>query len=359
MGNPPFCLTTSKPTKIAFFRALKLGDLLCATPALRAIKNALPNTSITLLGLPTAEEFAQRFPHLFSGFISFPGWPGLPEQPFNSSAVPPFLQRLQEERFDLFIQCHGSGSHVNDLALLSGATRIAGFHESEHWIPDPETFLRYPDQDPEVWRCLRLVTHLGASVDSEQLEFPLYDRDFMELESALPEGTLQTPYVVLHVGALANRHNMWPMDHFASVARGLQLRGFTIVLTGSEYEEDLVRDLSNKVGDSAINLCGKTSLGSLGALLSRARLLICHDTGVSHLAAALRVPSVIIFDRSEREGWPPSNRKLHRFLTKFGAITPQEVLRETEDLIRSTELRGYGGSTFHSPPQFHLTREII
>lgn len=359
MTDLSFSLAAWKPTKIGFFRALKLGDLLCAVPAIRAMKNALPTASITLIGLPTANEFAGRFSHLFSDFISFPGWPGLPEQAFNSAAVLTFLRRLQQERFDLFIQCHGSGSHVNDLALLSGATRVAGFYESGTSIPDAATFIRYPEQDPEIWKCLRLIMHLGGVGYTEELEFPLNDRDFVELESALPERTLQMPYVVLHVGALANRDHLWPLDHFTSVALELQIRDLKIILTGSHYERDLVGELSSRIGDSVINLCGKTSLGSLGALLTRARLLICHDTGVSHLAAALRVPSIIIFDRSERHGWPPSNRKLHRFMTRFGPITPHDVLREIDDLLQYTDLHDYGKSTPYSQPQFQLTREAI
>jgi ADP-heptose:LPS heptosyltransferase len=64
----------------------------------------------------------------------------------------------------------------------------------------------------------------------------------------------------------------------------------------------------------AINLAGKTSLGSLAALLKKSRLLICNDTGTSHIAAGLKVPSVIITTGSDPYRWAPLNEELHTTL---------------------------------------------
>ena len=78
--------------KIAVFRALQLGDLLCAIPAVRALRAAFPNAEITLIGLPWAKDLVARFNQYFDKFISFPGYPGLPEQPFDASKFEEFTE---------------------------------------------------------------------------------------------------------------------------------------------------------------------------------------------------------------------------------------------------------------------------
>src|SRR4051794_29268472 len=97
-------LEDPSPRRIAIFRALQLGDLLCTVPALRALRAALPRAEIVLIGLPWAESFISRFDRYLDRFIEFPGYPGLPERPPRVDRIPAFLEAVRREQFDLALQ---------------------------------------------------------------------------------------------------------------------------------------------------------------------------------------------------------------------------------------------------------------
>src|SRR4051812_20778015 len=167
----------TNPRKIAVFRALKLGDLLCAVPALRALRSAYPEARISLIGLPWAREFVDRYRAYLDDFHEFPGYPGLPEQEPEPDRIPAFLTAMQEEHFDLAIQLHGSGGVSNPLVRLFGAKRTAGFYERGSDCLDPWTFLPYPEHGLELRKLLSLMEFLGIPARGEGLEFPIQPAD--------------------------------------------------------------------------------------------------------------------------------------------------------------------------------------
>jgi glycosyl transferase family 9 (putative heptosyltransferase) len=95
----------------------------------------------------------------------------------------------------------------------------------------------------------------------------------------------------------------------------------------------LTRSIAREAGGSCLDLAGRTELGSLAALVSGARLLVCNDTGVSHLAAALKVPSVVISTGNNPERWAPVDADRHRVLCRDSGILPQEVVHQAELLL--------------------------
>jgi ADP-heptose:LPS heptosyltransferase len=310
------------PQRVVLVRALVLGDMLCAVPAFRALRKALPKAHVLLVGLPWARDFAARFSAYLDGFLEFPGFPGLTERSPNLGQIPGFLQTAQQARFDLAIQLHGNGLLTNPLTTLLGARQNAGFYQPGQWCPDSDWFLPYPDDEPEVRRLLHLMEFLGASSESDALEFPLRDDDFEALQS-IPQARRLQPgsYVCIHPGASVPARR-WKLEGFAAVADALAHHGLKVVITGSLAEADLAEAVSRQMSGSTVNLAGRTSLGVLAALLSGARLVVCNDTGVSHLAAALRVPSVVIVLSSDPHRWAPSDTRRHRVVSHAVSCRP-------------------------------------
>lgn len=320
--------------RIAIFRALKLGDLLCTVPALRALRAAYPQAEITLIGLPWAAGFAGRFHQYLDRFIEFPGHPAFPEREPRIDQIAPFFQQTLDRRFDLALQMQGSGSIANALIVLLGARHTAGFYVPGEYCPDESRYLIYPEHKPEIWRHLSLMALLGIPLHGDHLEFPINDADreeYERLRSAV--GLRKDQYVALHPGA-SSPDKCWAPEKFATLGDELTRQGYQVVLTGSESEKDLAKMVSAKMLAPAINLAGTTSLGGLAVLLQNARLLVCNDTSVSHLSAALDTPSVVLFISSEHHRWAPLDRDLHRTITHAAYATPDDVLPEALALLQ-------------------------
>lgn len=321
------------PQKIAVLRPLQFGDLMCTVPAFRALRAAFPEAEISLIGLPWSISFVKRFHHYLDHLIEFPGFPGFPEQPPKIDQFPDFLLQAQAERFDLALQMQGSGSLSNSIIELLGAKITAGFYLEGLYCPNPSTYLRYPVGEHEIIRHLRLMDFLDIPRQGVDLEFPIHEEDWQAFAGMQAyHDFFNRDYVIIHPGARA-ADRRWPPERFAAVADGIAEHGFRVVLTGTEAEREITRAVAAQMMIPPLDLTGETTYGTMATLLAGARLLISNDTGVSHLAAALKVPSVVLFSNSEPDRWGPMDQKLHRRILWASAAPPVEVIREAEQLL--------------------------
>jgi ADP-heptose:LPS heptosyltransferase len=289
-----------------------------------------------LVGLPWASEIVARYHAYLDGFRKFPGYPGLPESEPDLAQLQTFLKGMRAERFDLAIQLHGSGATSNAVVAQFGARIEAGFYEPTSICPDPGTFLPYPGRGLELRRLLRLVEHLGIPARGEELEFPVSDDERATARRlAASVGLGARGFACIHGGASVPVRR-WPVDRFAAAADALAARGLDIVLTGSEGELELTAAIARSMRATAVDLAGKTPLGTFAALLEGARLLVCNDTGVSHVADGLKVPSVVISTGDNPERWAPADGRLHRVLCRDEGATVDEVIAHADELLNDS-----------------------
>ncbi len=318
--------------KIAVFRALQLGDMLCVIPAIRALRHQYPNAKITLLGLPWAKDFVTRFKDYFDKFIHFPGYPGLPEQHFDEEGFDEFLKLMHKEKFDLLLQMQGNGTIVNPLMFTFGAKYVAGFYNEKSFVDSP-FFMPYPNHGSEIRRHLLLMQHLQIPDQGDHLEFPLSKQDQKDFDELLLP-VFPKNYIIIHPGS-RGRYRQWPPKFFALIADYCIEQGFTIVITGTKEESDITGELVKCMHHIPIDLTGKTSLGAMAILIKDAFAIICNCTGVSHVADAFDTPSVVISMDGEPQRWAPLNGKLHRVIDWSKHPHFEKVFLETDTLIKN------------------------
>lgn len=331
--NPTASLTLraidlkDKPARFAVFRALFLGDLLMTIPAFRALRHRFPRAEITLIGLPWTRSLMPYLARYLDRFVEFPGFPGLPEMEVVPERTAQWLQAQQAYGYDLALQLHGDGSVTNGVVAALGARLTAGYA-----LPGDERLsLSLPAHSDgnEVLRWLRLVEAVGAWARGTHLDLPLRTEDKHNADallSALQAGT--GPVVGMHVGAKA-RSRRWPTEKFAELGdRLIDHNGARVVLTGSAGERDLTGSVARTMCHPVLDLAGLTELGTFAGVISRLDLLITNDTGASHVAAATRTRSIVLFGPEPPERFAPLDRARHTIIDSAKAApagTPLEA----------------------------------
>jgi len=272
--------------RVLVYRALGLGDFLTAVPAYRAVARAFPAYDVCLAApeplRPLAPLTAAVDTFLLTAELTAPPWTGPPP--------------------DVVVNLHGRGPQSHVLLQALGARRLVAFACPEVAMPGPA----WRAAEHEVTRWCRLLEESGVPADPDDLDL------------APPPAGDAPPYqgtTVLHPGA-ADVARRWPAGRFAAVAAALADAGHHVVVTGVDAERPLALAVASAAGLPPERvLAGGLQLGDLAALVAQARLVICGDTGVAHLATAYRTPSVLLFGAMSPRLWgPPAGRRQHRVL---------------------------------------------
>jgi ADP-heptose:LPS heptosyltransferase len=322
---PGFLASLPRPPRtVVIVRASRIGDFICATPAFRALRQALPAAEITLIALPFTAELAVRSPHL-DRFVPLLGFPGMAEQFFDARRVTRFFHRMQAHRFDLAIQFHGSGVYANPFTLMLGARQTVGFIRDGDPPGRLAAALPWPREAHEVDRALALTTFLGAPPAGTATEFPLREADRREAERLLTG--MEPPLIGLHPGG-REPAKRWPAERFAAVGQALRDRcGGTVVVLGGTAEAAIAASIAARVGGAVCDLTSRTSLPVLGAVIDRLAVLVSNDSAPAHIAYALGTPAVTLFGPTSPAEWGPPTTGPFRVLVATGDVAEIDAAR--------------------------------
>ena len=303
--------------RLLVIRLDNLGDLLMTTPALAAAAASVPGMEITLLGGPSAAAMAPHLPMVYDIITARVPWVRQDCSPTPDDDLD-LLRRLQVAAFDaavIFTVCTQSALPAAMMCRLAGISlRLAHVRENPYeilsdWVPDPDSDL--PRVRHEVRRQLDLVAHVGWQCESDRLVFALRPGDTERVDALLAcHDTLgvRKQIIVMHVGASAPSRR-WPAERFGMAADALMVAtGALVLFTGTREEIPLIKLAQAAMRERSICLGGKLSLGELGALLARARVVITNNSAPAHLASAVDTPVVDLYALTNPQHTPWQKR---------------------------------------------------
>ncbi|MBX7106505.1 MAG: glycosyltransferase family 9 protein [Gemmataceae bacterium] len=279
------------PKRVAIVKPSALGDVVHALPVLSALRQRWPAAHLTWVVNRGYAPLLEGHPDL-DAVLPFDRGAGRRGFMAGSLNVLRFGRSLRAAQFDLVIDLQGllrtglmtwatrAPRRVGFAAAREGATR---FYTDRIDVPDADAI-------HAVDRYWRVAAALGAGDGPKKFVVPIAEsarKQATELLAPFPR-----PYIMLAVGArwVTKR---WPPHEFAAAARSaLSRAGGTVVFVGAAEDEPLAREAQSRLSEPALDLCGRTSLGVLAAVLDKADLVFANDTGPLHLAAALGRPVI-------------------------------------------------------------------
>jgi heptosyltransferase-2 len=281
-------------TRVLVIRLSSLGDILLTTPVLRVLREHYPAARIDFLTKTAYQDVLRANPCVDRLLLMEPQQ-GLRE----------ILLRLRQTRYDVVIDLQRTLRSCllyrglltqRKLAYTKHTIRRAllvhlGWNTLQAMTPVPELYMA-------PLRCLGVA----APLPPLEMHLTAESQEAMQAyrQQELP-GSLARPLLAVAPGARWSTKR-WPIERFAAVAQALaQARQAAVVVLGSAEDASLAQELCQQLSVPVLNSAGKLSLMHAAALLQQCHLLLSNDSGLMHMATALRVPVVAIFGPTVQE----------------------------------------------------------
>jgi ADP-heptose:LPS heptosyltransferase len=277
--------------RVLVARLDNIGDVLLAGPAVRAVA---AGADVTFLAGPRGAEAARLLPGVGEVLVFDAPWEGDDAPPASEAAVACLVQALRARRFDEALVLTSPHQSPLPLALL---LRLAGISFVGATSQDGsgsllDVRLRHRSDRHEVEQSLELAAACGHRL-------PPTDDASLAVRRPAPLRPVRSPaaaprhgrYVVVHPGASVPARRL-PGPLAAGAVDALATAGWRVVVTGSQGEAELT---SSTAGPRGVDLGGRSDLAGLVDVVAGADAVVCGNTGIAHVAAAVGTPVVEVF----------------------------------------------------------------
>jgi heptosyltransferase-2 len=287
-------MASTCPQKILVIRLSSIGDILLATPLLRILRRRFPEARIDFVIKSRFAELMRFNPHLTELLVldTESGQEGLEE----------LRRRIQSTGYDLVIDIH---KNFRSLYLRRG---LRGVKIATHTKYLLRRFILvrlginfYREIVPMHLRYIRAMERWGLTDDGLGLEFHLDPQADRQIALRLAERPGDRLLVGLAPGAgFATKR--WPAEYFQETARRLRKEfAADILLLGNKADRETTAPIAAETGAGIYDWAGTLTLQQSAAALARCDLLITNDTGLMHMACALKIPVIALFGPTTRE----------------------------------------------------------
>lgn len=269
---------------ICIVRLSALGDVLMLVPLIRTLQANYPKASITWVISPPAYFLVEGMDGVEFIVIDKPNTP---------LDYWRFYNTIRKQRFDVLLATQSS-FRANLLYPCIRATRKIGFDKLRakdgHGLFVHETIA--PGHDHTLDGFLRFADNLNIKKKAIRWDLPISTEDTHWALAQIPLGT--GPILLVNPAA-SKPERSWPVDRYIAAIQHAQSHWQArVILTGGpgNYDQTLGDTICQHV--SVTNLIGQTKPKQLLALISQANLVLCPDTGPSHMAAAVGTPVIAL-----------------------------------------------------------------
>lgn len=292
--------------KILIRSANWVGDAIMTTPALSAIRHNFPKARITLLAKPWVVPVFEHNPHIDELMVYEAN--GRHKGPMGRWRL---SRDLKRGRFDLAILFQNAFEAAL-IAWLAKIPRRLGY------TTDARTLLL--TDRIRNWRALKkghlidyyigLLTGADMLAQDRQMRLYLSNQEQKDAQKKLSVlGVAKTgPIVGINPGATFGTAKRWPAERYVELSRRLiKTQLAQVLIFGGPGEAELGEKISTQVGKGCLNLCNRTNLREAMALIQCCQAFVTNDSGLMHVAAALKIPQVAIIGPTDSVATGPTN----------------------------------------------------
>ena len=286
------------PKKILIVLHGSIGDVTRALPLAKLLRRGFPEAYLAWSVEPAAYPLLEGNPAL-DEIILF-------DRRHWWRSFGPFLASIRAKRFDLVLDLQ---RHLKSgiISWWSGAPQRVGFHPADskegNGFFNNMHIERFGDGISKLEHYLKFAEYLGIAGEPIEWTFALTASEEKAVERDLSQ--VSGPFAVLFVGTRWQSKQWFP-GQIAECAKMLQAeQGLDVVLLGAKDDQELASEVLACGDGQMLNLVGRTSLREAIGIIQRAKVAVGPDTGLMHIAAAVRTPVISLWGATDPQRTGP------------------------------------------------------